>query len=244
MTENSARQQRFTARRVVVTGASGGVGRQVVALFEAEGARVVGVDVVPGEGILTGDLSDAASVTAVAEQAVAALGGADVLCNVAGIQTFARLEELTPEQLRRHLDVNVVGPVLLTQALLPALTEARGNVVTVASISALMGQPYNTAYCASKAGVLLAMRALAVELAGRGIRVNCVSPGGIDTPMIEGAAHSLPADVDWTLIAKSQSVIPGFMPPADVAEAILFLASDAASSITGANLVVDRGVVW
>jgi meso-butanediol dehydrogenase/(S,S)-butanediol dehydrogenase/diacetyl reductase len=238
------RLQRFTDRRIVVTGASGGVGRQVVELFGAEGARVVGIDVVPGPGVLEGDLADPASVTAVVEQALAELGGADVLCNVAGVQTFARLEELTPEQLRRHLDVNVVGPVLLTQGLLPALTESRGNVVTVASISALMGQPYNTAYCASKAGVLLAMRALAVELAGRGIRVNCVSPGGIDTPMIEGAANSLPADADWTLIAKSQSVIPGFMPPADVAEAILFLASDAAASITGANLVVDRGVVW
>jgi meso-butanediol dehydrogenase/(S,S)-butanediol dehydrogenase/diacetyl reductase len=238
------RAQRFTDRRVLVTGASGGVGRQLCELFRAEGARVVGVDVVPGDGILQGDLADPDSVTAVAERALAELGGLDVLCNVAGIQTFAKLEDLTPGLLTKHLAVNVVGPVLLTQALAPALAGSKGNVVTVASISALMGQPYNTAYCASKAGVLLAMRALAVELAGRGIRVNCVSPGGIDTPMIEGAAHSLPADVDWNLIAKSQSVIPGFMPPADVAEAIMFLASEAAASITGSNLVVDRGVVW
>jgi NAD(P)-dependent dehydrogenase (short-subunit alcohol dehydrogenase family) len=88
------------------------------------------------------------------------------------------------------------------------------------------------------------MRALAVELGGRGIRVNCVSPGGIETAMTERAAHELPAEVDWNLIAKSQGVIPGFMPPSDVAEAIMFLASDAASSITGANLVIDRGVIW
>ncbi len=240
----SPRQQRFSERRVVVTGASGGVGSQVCALFRAEGARVVGVDVVPADGVLQGDLSDPASVTAVVEHALDELGGIDVLCNVAGVQSFARIEDLTPELLHRHLGVNVVGPVLLTQGFVAALAEAGGNVVTVASISALMGQPYNTAYCASKAGVLLAMRALAVELAGRGIRVNCVSPGGIDTPMITGAADSLPADVDWNLIAKSQSVIPGFMPPSDIAEAILFLASDAASSITGSNLVVDRGVVW
>ena len=242
MTETRA--QRFTDRRIVVTGACGGVGRRLSEMFRAEGARVVGVDVVPGEGTLVGDLADPASIAEVAAQALAELGGVDVLCNVAGIQTFAKLEDLTPELLTKHLAVNVNGPVLLTQALAAALAESGGNVVTVASISALMGQPYNTAYCASKAGVLLAMRALAVELAGRGIRVNCVSPGGIDTPMIEGAAHSLPADVDWNLIAKSQSVIPGFMRPGDVAEAIMFLASDAAASVTGSNLVVDRGVVW
>lgn len=199
---------------------------------------------VAAEGVEQLDLSDAASVEDFAGRALSQLGGLDLLCNVAGIQTFATVEELTATLLRQHLDVNAVGPLLLTQAFVPALAESRGNVVSVASISALMGQPYNAAYCASKAALLLGMRSLAVELAGRGIRVNCVSPGGIDTPMIEKAAHGLPADADWTLIAESQSVIPGFMPPTDVAESIMFLASDAASSITGANLVVDRGVIW
>ncbi|MCW2854574.1 MAG: hypothetical protein JWR52_189 [Marmoricola sp.] len=238
------RYQRFTDRRVLVTGASGGLGGQVCALFRAEGARVIGLDVVPSDGVMACDLADPASIAGVVGAALAELGGLDVLCNVAGIQTFAKLEDLSADLLHRHLAVNTVGPILMAQAVAGSLAESRGNVVTVASISALMGQPYNAAYCASKAGVLLGMRALAVELAGRGIRVNCVSPGGIDTPMITGAAESLPTDVDWTLIAKSQSVIPGFMPPADVAEAILFLASDAAASITAANLVVDRGVIW
>lgn len=245
MTEPTApRPQRFADRRVLVTGAAGGVGRELCSLFRAEGARVIGVDVVPGEDIVEGNLADPASITALVEHTLAELGGLDVLCNVAGIQAHSRLETLTPEMLRKHLDVNVVGPVLLTQGFLPALTESQGNVVTVASISAMMGQPYNTAYCASKGAVLLAMRALAIELADRRIRVNCVSPGGIDTPMINDAAHSLPQDADWDLVAKSQSVIPGFMPPADIAEAIMFLASDAAASITGSNLKVDRGVVW
>ena len=130
--ELAPRQQRFTDRRVVVTGASGGVGRQVCELFRAEGARVVGVDVVPGDGILEGNLADPASITAVVEHALAELGGVDVLCNVAGIQTFAKLEDLTPELLNKHLAVNVVGPVLLTQGLAPALAESKGNVVTVA----------------------------------------------------------------------------------------------------------------
>src|SRR5690349_16688237 len=92
------RAQRFTDRRVVVTGASGGVGRELCALFRAEGARVVGVDVVPGEDVLEGNLADPASITAVVEEALARLGGLDVLCNVAGIQAHARLETLTPER--------------------------------------------------------------------------------------------------------------------------------------------------
>lgn len=244
MTTETARAQRFTDRRIVVTGAAGGLGRSLCDLLRAEGARVVGTDVAPAKGVVGADLADAAAVTGFVEDTFAELGGLDVLCNVAGVHSFARLEDLSVEVLQRHLTVNVQAPMLLTQGFLPALTESRGNVVSVTSISAVMGQPYNAAYCASKAGLLLMMRALAVELAARGIRVNCVSPGGIDTAMPQQAAQQLPPDVDWNLIAKSQSVIPGFMPPVDVAEAIAFLASDAAASITGANLVVDRGVVW
>ncbi|WP_322937324.1 SDR family NAD(P)-dependent oxidoreductase [Nocardioides bizhenqiangii] len=243
-TNDADRARRFTDKRVLVTGAAGGLGAEVARLFRVEGARVVGVDVVPSEGVAVGDLTDPEAIRQMADATLTELGGLDVLCNVAGVLAMSKLEDITPELLNRHLAVNATGPILLTQALAPALAESKGNVVTVASISAVMGQPYNTMYCASKGAVLLAMRALAVELAGRGIRVNCVSPGGIDTPMAAGAAHSMPADVDWSLIAKSQGVMPGFMPPADVAEAILFLASAGAASVTGANLVVDRGVVW
>ncbi|MBZ5736035.1 SDR family oxidoreductase [Nocardioides sp. TRM66260-LWL] len=242
---------RFAGRRVLVTGAAGGLGRELVERLRAEGADVVGTDV-PGPavdelGLLAHDLADADALPALVEAVLGRLGGLDVLCNIAGYQRFATVEELDAGLLRRHLEVNAVAPLLLVRAFADALSAApdgRGNVVTVASISALMGQPYNAAYCASKAAVLLGMRALAVELAARRIRVNCVSPGGIDTPMVQAAAAGLPQDADWSLIAKSQSVIPGFMPPGDVAEAVLFLASDAARSITAANLVVDRGVIW
>lgn len=244
MTSTETRQQRFAGRRVVVTGASGGVGRELCDLFRSEGATVLGADVVAGDGVHPLDLTDDASTAGFVADALAELGGLDVLCNVAGIQSFAKVEDLSGDLIRRHLDVNAVGPLLLAQGFAPTLAESKGNIVAVASISALMGQPYNTAYCASKAALLLGMRALAVELAGRGVRVNCVSPGGIDTPMMDRAAQGLPEDVDWNLIAKSQGVMPGFSPPADVAEAVLFLASDAAASVTGSNLVVDRGVIW
>ena len=242
-----ATSPRFAGRRVLVTGAAGGLGGTLLELFRAEGAAVLGTDVVVPAGredLLPLDLADAGAIPGVVATAVERLGGLDVLCNVAGLQRFATLEDLDAAALRAHLDVNAVAPILLVQACAEALAASGGNVVTIASISALMGQPYNAAYCASKAAALLGMRALAVELAGRGIRINCVSPGGIETPMIHAAAAGLPQDADWSLIAKSQSVIPGFMPPADVAEAVLFLASDAARSITAANLVVDRGVIW
>lgn len=235
---------RFTGKRVIVTGAAGGVGSKLVELFRAEGATVVGTDVVPGDDIVATDLRDESAIEAFAARAVADLGGLDVLCNVAGVQHFARLGDITAAELRLHHDVNVAAPVLLTQAVAPALAESGGNVVTIASISATFAQPYNSIYCASKAAVLLAMRSLAIELAQQRVRVNCVSPGGIETPMPHTSAKDLPADIDWDLLMKSQSAFPGFMPPADVCDSVLFLASDAATSITGSNLVVDRGVVF
>lgn len=244
MTTAPARAQRFTGKRVVVTGAAGGVGNSVSELFRAEGATVFGGDITAADGVVSMDLTDDDSVAAFAAAAVSELGGVDVLCNVAGMQAFMHFADMSAGLIRKHLDVNTVGPLILTQALLPALMESKGNVVSITSISAMMGQPYNVAYCASKAGLLLGMRALAVEFASKGIRVNCISPGGINTAMTEKAAHDLPHDIDWNLISKSQGVIPGFMPPSDIAEAVLFLASDAASSITAANLVVDRGVIW
>jgi len=241
---DTARAERFTDRRVIVTGAAGGVGQVLADLFRAEGARVIATDVAASDGVVGCDLSDEAARDAFIADALDEFGGLDVLCNVAGIQQFAELGTLTAAGLRRHFDVNALAPLLLAQGFAEALTASKGNIVSVASISSVMGQPYNAQYCASKAALLLGMRALAVEFGTRGVRVNCVSPGGIDTPMIQAAAAGLPAEVDWTLIAKSQSVMPGFIPPAEIAETILFLASDAAASVTGANLVVDRGVVW
>lgn len=240
----SQRAPRFTGRRVVVTGASGGLGKVVAELFRAEGAAVVATDVVGSDGVMTCDLADDAQRDAFVGDALAELGGLDVLCNVAGIQQFAPLGSMTAASLRRHFDVNALAPLLLAQAFSEALIASGGNIVSVASISSVMAQPYNAQYCASKAALLLGMRSLSIELGGKGVRVNCVSPGGIDTPMIHAAAEGLPADADWNLVARSTSVMPGFIPPPEIAENILFLASDAAKSVTGANLVVDRGVVW
>ncbi len=131
------------------------------------------------------------------DAAVAEMGGLDVLANVAGVNVFSKLEHMTLDVWNRHLAVNLTGPMLVTQAALPHLRESKGNVVTVASISGIQGQPYNSSYCASKGGLRLFMKALAVELAADGIRVNCVDPGGVDTAMSTKALDNLQGEIDY-----------------------------------------------
>lgn len=118
-------------------------------------------------------------------------------------------------------------------------------MVNVGSISGMHGQPHNSAYCASKGGVIQLSRALAVEYADRGVRVNCVCPGGVNTPMIADPAIMIAEDVPQNDQANLRMVplMPGFTEPDEIAEAIAYLASDAARSISGASLVVDRATL-
>ena len=236
---------RFDGKRVFVTGAAAGIGAATVELFRGEGATMYGVDVAEADGVHRCDVSDPAAVQAAVAAAVAEMGGLDVLANVAGVNVFSKLEHMTLEVWNRHLSVNLTGPMLVTQACLPHLRESTGNVVTVASISGLQGQPYNSSYCASKGGLRLFMKALAVELAADGIRVNCVDPGGVDTAMSTNALDNLQGEIDFSHFARMVGVLPGGMMPArNIAEAIAFLASDASSRTTGAELVVDGGTLW
>lgn len=235
---------RFAGKRIFVTGAASGIGAATVELFRKEGAEVVGVDIQDAEGIIRCDVTDEASVGQAMAAAVEQLGGLDVCVNVAGINIFSKFEDLSIELVRRHLDVNFLGSVMVTQAALPHLRASTGNVVTVASISGIQGQPYNSAYCASKGALLLFMKSIAVELAAEGIRVNCVCPGGVDTPLSHAATSSLPPDANFDHFNRMMGVMPGFMPPSDIADAIAYLASDAAASVTGSSLIVDRGTLW
>ncbi len=234
---------RFEGKRVFLTGAASGIGAATRALFASEGAAVFGVDITTADGVVHCDVTRPDSVVSAMASAIDRLGGLDVCLNVAGINRFAKIEDLSLDLLNRHLAVNLAGPMLVTQAALPHLRRSKGNVVTVASISGMQGQPYNSAYCASKGGVLLLMRSLAVELASAGVRVNCVCPGGVDTPMAANSTNTLTKDTDRSLFSRMMSPVPGVMPPAHVAEAIAYLASDAAASVTGSALVVDRGTL-
>lgn len=231
---------RFDGKRVLVTGAASGVGLETAALFDREGAEVVRVDVTPGEGVIACDLTDSEAARAV----VVDQGPFDVVCNVAGIVRLDHVAEVSLETWQRHLDVNLTAPFVVSQAALPGLLERRGNIVNVASVAGLRGQAYSAAYCASKAGVVMLTKSMALELAKAGVRVNCVCPGGINTPLLGGVARTMPKDLDADLMARLYNPLPpGFADPDEVAEAIAYLASDAARSVTGAALSIDGGTL-
>lgn len=230
---------RFAGKRVLVTGAASGIGKATAELFAREGASVVGLDIADAPGILRCDVTDPDQARA----AVLACGPLDVVANVAGMVRLSHVADVDLADWQRQLDLNLTAPFVIIQAALPSLLERGGNVVNVASVAGLKGQAYSAAYCASKAGLVMLTKSLALEFSKRGVRVNCVCPGGVDTPLVGGVAATLPADLDWSLMARLDNVIPGFSQPGEIAEAIAYLASDAARSITGSALVIDAGTI-
>jgi len=246
---------RFADRRVLVTGAASGIGRATALRLAAEGATVACLDrdadglaslaaeIAAAHGsaaarVHTCDLLAREGVQPVVRAAVADLGGLDALCNVAGIGGFRLDLEQTLDDWDAILGVNLTGTWLVTQAALPALLASRGAIVNTASTAATDATPYSSAYAASKGGVVSLTRSLAVTHAKTGLRVNCVAPGPIDTPI---ALQYVPPDgVDPALLAL---VLPfGEIGRADeVAAAIAFLASSDASHVNGVVLRVDGG---
>ncbi len=225
---------------MLVTGAASGVGRATASLFADEGATVVGVDVTPAAGVLQCDLTDSERVRGL----VVDHGPFDVVLNVAGVVRLEHLADVTLDSWQRQLDVNLTAPFVVSQAALPGLIERKGNIVNVASVAGLRGQAYSAAYCASKAGLVMLTKSMALELYQTGVRVNCVCPGGVDTPLVAGVANNLPENLDPKLMERLYNVLPpGFSQPEEIAEAIAYLASDAARSVTGTALAIDGGIV-
>ena len=234
---------RLSGKIAVVTGGARGIGRATVERFRAEGAEVVvwdldaGAEENPVERV---DVADAAAVAVAAAALAERLPGIDILINNAGIN-LARsptVAEVTAEEWRRVLDVNLSGALHCTQALLPLLRRrGGGRIVNFSSILAVAGFPGQTAYAAAKAGLLGLTRVWARELGPAGITVNAVVPGYIDTAMNSAAA------VEFRKAIVARTALRRLGTADDVARVCLFLASDDAAFVTGAAIPVDGGLV-
>jgi NAD(P)-dependent dehydrogenase (short-subunit alcohol dehydrogenase family) len=241
---------RFADVRVLLTGAGSGIGRATALRLVAEGAQVFAVDAreaglagtveaAAGQGRIVAhgaDVSDEAAVVAAVSGAVTTLGGLDVLINVAGIHRTTPIDRLTVEDLRALFDDNVVGTAIFCREALRHLPEG-GVIVNTASSSASHGNPFMTAYSASKGAVLAFSLSLAAEVVGRGIRVLVVSPGSTATPLTAGVDL---AGLDAGYYARIVSPI-GAGRPEQIAATIAFAASRDASYLTGVDLRVDGG---
>ena len=243
---------RMKNKNVVITGGASGIGLASVVKCLKEGANVVISDVAGSEGAaraaeLDGkhggrcifeacDVTDTAQVDALFEETVSVLGSVDAVFNNAGIGGTAPSDQVADEQYLRIIDINLNGVFRMARAALRVMyRQGSGSIVNCASILGKFGQSNTAAYCAAKGGVVNLTRALAIEAAAKGVRVNGIGPGYIDTPLLssmdEARRNALIALHPMGRLGRAE----------EVASAFLFLASDEASFITGTTLMVDGG---
>ena len=237
---------RLEGKVALISGGARGQGEAEARRFVAEGAKVVIGDVLEAEGKAVADsigddcvfvpldVTDESSWAAAVAATEEAFGPITVLINNAGILSFGLLDRVKREEYERLLQVNVVGVLLGMQAVVPSMVKAGGgSIVNISSTSGLQGLPFVGAYGSTKWAVRGMSKSAAIDFGHRGIRVNSVHPGGIDTPMVAGTSGEAPY---YKRLPVSR------MGSADeVANAVLFLASDEASYVTGAELAVDGG---
>jgi meso-butanediol dehydrogenase/(S,S)-butanediol dehydrogenase/diacetyl reductase len=246
----------FSGKAVLVTGASSGLGAATVKRFAAGGAQVYAASRdqeklavvaaecadLPGEvafGRL--DVADPASCRAAVADAVAAYGHLDVLVNNAGRHDFRVTTETTDEEWAHDIALNLSGAFFMCQAAIPHLLASeggRGNIVNVSSVAGAMGEAYSAAYTSAKHGIVGLTKALAIEYLDQPLRVNCICPGGMDTPQV--STIDVPGGADWDLIMRVAAK-RGLMSADSVAATVCFLASDDASAVHGSIQLVDQG---
>lgn len=241
-------------RAALVTGAGTGIGRATAIRLAGAGARVAlagrregplrDVAAAIGEGascVIPGDVTRGDDARRMVETTVGELGGLDILVNAAGILQAGSIESTSLDDWDHMLDVNLRAVVQLTQLALPHLERRRGNIVNISSVTGTRAFPGILAYCVSKAGVDQLTRCLALELADRGIRVNAVNPGVVVTELHRAGGMGEEQYAAFLERGKSTHPLGRVGRPEEVAEVVLFLASDAAAWMTGGTLPIDGG---
>lgn len=244
---------RMAGRRVLITGGASGIGRATAELFQREGARLAlldrneatlaGVAATLGAEAIACDIAEAAASEAAVRRAAERMVGLDGVVNAAGVSLWQRFEDTTDADWRRILDINLMGAISICRAALPFLRAApgRATIVNIASGAGLVPLPRNSAYCVSKAGLVMFTKALALDIAGEGVRVNAVCPGLIDTPMVQTTLANSPdpAAQRATMVARYPMGRMG--EASEIASAILFLSCAESSYATGTALAIDGG---
>ena len=248
---------RLAGRVALITGAGHGQGAAGARLFASEGAAVGVADVngdnaaaVAGEIVeaggravaLTADVSSEDEVAAMVDAVVAEFGGLQVLYNNAGVMWPGAVDTFDLDTWTRQWSVNVTGPFLCAKHTIPHLKKDGGAIVNTASTAGLVGEQGNATYCATKGAIVNFTRALAVDLAREGVRVNCICPGWIDTGFNDPFIESLGGDEIVTAALDAYVPMNRQGRAEEIAEVALFLASDASSLMTGAIVPVDAGL--
>ena len=247
----------FSARRVLVTGGTSGIGAATAQAFATAGARVVinGRDEARARALIdeaervsgsidfvAGDLGVRHQCDEVVRAAGEILGGLDIVVNSAGIIYHATAEETTDEQWLQTMNVNVNAVFFVCRAALPLLKSSRGTIVNIASDAALSGSYHLTAYCASKGAVLQMTRAMALDYARDGVRIVPLCPGDVDTPMLRGEFRDRGLDAEDGLRESADGVpLNRVCTAGEVADMVLYACSDSAAFVTGYPLVIDGG---
>jgi NAD(P)-dependent dehydrogenase (short-subunit alcohol dehydrogenase family) len=248
---------RFTNKVALVTGGAKGIGEAAVKAFSAEGASVVIADVdeaagaalaqsLPKATFVRTDVTKMLDAQRAVQTAIDTYGGLDALFSNAGIQTYGRIEDTTEDDYERGMGVNFKGHVWMCKYAVPAL-RARGGgaIVCTSSVQALATQQTVPIYAASKGATLTLVKAISMDHAHEGIRINAVLPGSVDTPLLRGAAEALnPGHADEVIATWGKTHPIGRVIQAEeVAKLVLFLCSDDAKVITGSQYLIDGGLM-
>jgi 2-keto-3-deoxy-L-fuconate dehydrogenase len=247
----------LTEKVAIVTGAGSGIGAAIAECFAAAGACVYATDINEAAGRriaaticekgykavpLVLDVSDEASCIAAVNKIEEAVGRTDVLVNNAGVGHVGNILGTEPEDLERLWKINVLGVYHLSRAVLPGMIERRsGSIVNIASIAGLMGMEARFAYTTTKHAVVGMTRAMAMDHGTTGVRINAICPGRVRTPFVDEMLRQYPNPEDYLRQLEAPHAMKRMASPSEIASAALYLASDAASFVTGSAMAVDGG---